>query len=317
MKIAILSRNPQIYSTRRLVEAAEKAGHDVVIIDHTKCHLIMEKGKPSIHVNGVSITDVDVIVPRIGASVTTYGSAVIRHFDLMGVASILTSTALIRSRDKLRSLQILSKSGVGIPKSVFARHPKSDDVKNLIQEVGGTPVILKLLEGTHGTGVMKADSISSAKSAVEAFSGIKKDLIVQEFIEEAGGKDIRAFVVDGEVVGAMERSGQGDEFRSNLHKGGIARAIEIDKKIKSAALEATKLMGLTVAGVDLLLSSRGPLVIEVNSSPGLQGIEGATGIDVAGKIIESVEKKFGKATKDKDKAKLKKRKKKVKRDNRE
>ncbi len=317
MKIAILSRSPQIYSTRRLVEAAENAGHEVVIIDHTKCHLIMEKGKPGIRVNGVAITDVDVIVPRIGASVTTYGSAVIRHFDLMGVASILTSTALIRSRDKLRSLQILSKSGVGIPKSVFARHPKSDDVKNLIQEVGGTPVILKLLEGTHGTGVIKADSISSAKSAVEAFSGIKKDLIVQEFIQEAGGKDIRAFVVDGEVVGAMERSGQGDEFRSNLHKGGVARAIEIDKKIKSAALEATKLMGLTVAGVDLLLSSRGPLVIEVNSSPGLQGIEKATEIDVAGKIIESVEKKFGKATKDKDKAKLKKRKKKVKRDNRE
>lgn len=317
MKIAILSRSPQIYSTRRLVEAAEKAGHEVVIIDHTKCHLIMEKGKPGIRVNGVAITDVDVIVPRIGASVTTYGSAVIRHFDLMGVASILTSTALIRSRDKLRSLQILSKSGVGIPKSVFARHPKSDDVKYLIQEVGGTPVILKLLEGTHGTGVIKADSVSSAKSAVEAFSGIKKDLIVQEFIQEAGGKDIRAFVVDGEVVGAMERSGQGDEFRSNLHKGGVARAIEIDKKIKSAALEATKLMGLTVAGVDLLLSSRGPLVIEVNSSPGLQGIEKATEIDVAGKIIESVEKKFGKATKDKDKAKLKKRKKKVKRDNRE
>lgn len=317
MKIAILSRSPQIYSTRRLVEAAEAAGHEVVIIDHTKCHLIMEKGKPSIRVNGEAITDVDVIVPRIGASVTTYGSAVIRHFDLMGVASILTSTALIRSRDKLRSLQILSKSGVGIPKSVFARHPKADDVKHLIQEVGGTPVILKLLEGTHGTGVIKADSVSSAKSAVEAFSGIKKDLIVQEFILEAGGKDIRAFVVDGEVVGAMERSGQGDEFRSNLHKGGVARAIEIDKKIKSAALEATKLMGLTVAGVDLLLSSRGPLVIEVNSSPGLQGIEKATEIDVAGKIIESVEKKFGKAIKEKDKAKAKKRKKKVKRDNRE
>jgi len=317
MKIAILSRSPQIYSTRRLVEAAEKAGHEVVIIDHTKCHLIMEKGKPSIRVGGIAVTDIDVIIPRIGASVTTYGSAVIRHFDLMGVASILTSTALIRSRDKLRSLQILSKSGVGIPKSVFARHPKSDDVKNLIQEVGGTPVILKLLEGTHGTGVIKADSVSSAKSAVEAFSGIKKDLIVQEFIQEAGGKDIRAFVVDGEVVGAMERSGQADEFRSNLHKGGTAKSIEIDKKIKSAALEATKLMGLTVAGVDLLLSSRGPLVIEVNSSPGLQGIENATNSDIAGKIIEAVEKKFGKTVKEKDKAKLKKRKKKVKRDNRE
>ena len=315
MKIAILSRSPEIYSTRRLIEAVQKAGHEVVLIDHTKCHLIMEKGKPSIRINGEEIRGIDVIIPRIGASVTTYGAAVIRHFDLMGVPSILTSTALIRSRDKLRSLQIISKSGIGIPKSVFARHPKSDEVKALIQEVGGTPVILKLLEGTHGTGVIKADSVSSAKSAVEAFSGIKRDLIVQEFIEEAGGKDIRAFVVDGEVVGAMERSGQGDEFRSNLHKGGVARAIEIDKKIKSTALEATKLLGLTVAGVDLLISSRGPLVIEVNSSPGLQGIETATKIDIAGKIIEAAEKKVAKDVKDKDKAKLKKRKKKVKKDN--
>jgi ribosomal protein S6--L-glutamate ligase len=317
MKIAILSRSPEIYSTQRLIEAVEKAGHEVVLIDHTKCHLIMEKGKPSIRMNGEEVKGIDVIIPRIGASVTTYGSAVIRQFDLMGVPSILTSTALIRSRDKLRSLQIISKSGIGIPKSVFARHPKADDVKALIQEVGGTPVILKLLEGTHGTGVIKADSVSSAKSAVEAFSGIKRDLIVQEFIEEAGGKDIRAFVVDGEVVGAMERSGQEGEFRSNLHKGGVARAIEIDKKIKSTALEATKLLGLTVAGVDLLISSRGPLVIEVNSSPGLQGIEKATGFDIAGKIIEAAEKKVAKDVRDKDKAKLKKRKKKVKKDNRE
>ncbi|MEN9921693.1 MAG: ribosomal protein S6--L-glutamate ligase [Candidatus Parcubacteria bacterium] len=317
MKIAILSRSPQIYSTRRLIEAVEKAGHEVILIDHTKCHLIMEKGKPSIRIAGEEIKGIDVIIPRIGASVTTYGAAVIRHFDLMGVPSILTSTALIRSRDKLRSLQVISKSGIGIPKSVFARHPKADEVKALIQEVGGTPVILKLLEGTHGTGVIKADSVSSAKSAVEAFSGIKRDLIVQEFIEEAGGKDIRAFVVDGEVVGAMERSGQADEFRSNLHKGGVARAIEIDKKIKSTALEATKLLGLTVGGVDLLLSSRGPLVIEVNSSPGLQGIERATGFDIAGKIIEAALKKVAKDVKDKDKAKLKKRKKKIKKDNRE
>lgn len=315
MKIAILSRSPQIYSTRRLVEAAELRGHEVVLIDHTKCHLIMEKGKPAIRIKGEEVKGVDVIIPRIGASVTSYGSAVIRHFDLMGVESILTSTALIRSRDKLRSLQIMSKSGIGIPKSVFARHPKSDDVKSLIQEVGGTPVILKLLEGTHGTGVIKADSVSSAKSAVEAFSGIKKDLIVQEFIEEAGGKDIRAFVVDGEVVGAMERSGQGDEFRSNLHKGGVARAIEIDKKIKSTALEAAKLMGLTVAGVDLLLSARGPLVIEVNSSPGLQGIEKATKEDIASKVIEAAEKKMAKKMKDKERLKTKKKKKKTKKDN--
>jgi ribosomal protein S6--L-glutamate ligase len=314
MKIAILSRNPELYSTQRLVDAIVKRGHQATVLNYTDCHLIMEKGKPAINYHGERIYDIDLIIPRIGASVTTYGSAVIRHFGLMGVATILTSTALIRSRDKLRSMQMISKSGIGIPKSVFARHPKADDVKSLIQEVGGTPVILKLLEGTHGTGVIKADSISSAKSAVEAFSGIKQDLIVQEFIGEAKGKDIRAFVVDGEVVGAMERSSDIDEFRSNLHKGGTAKPIELDKKTKSTAIEVTKLLGLQVAGVDMMMSDKGPLVIEVNSSPGLQGIEKATGIDIAGKIIEAAEKKFGKETLDKEKMKAKKKKKKEKRD---
>lgn len=314
MKIAILSRNPDLYSTRRLVEAGGEKGHEVVVIDHTKCHLIMEKAKPAIGLGGELIKDIDIIIPRIGATVTSYGSAVIRHFDLLGIPSVLSAPALIRSRDKLRSLQIISKSGVGIPKSVFARHPKADDVKTLISEVGGTPVILKLLEGTHGTGVVKADSVSSAKSAVEAFSGIKKDVIVQEFIEEAGGKDIRAFVVDGEVVGAMERSGQGDEFRSNLHKGGTAKPIMLDKKTQAIAIEATRLLGLTVAGVDLMMSNRGPLVIEVNSSPGLQGIEKATGLDIAGRIIESAENKFEKRQKAKAKNKIRKKKKKKKDD---
>lgn len=301
MKIAILSKAPDLYSTKRLVEAAKQQGHEVVIIDHTKCHLVMERAKPSISIGGEYITDIDVIIPRIGASVTQYGAAVIRHFDLLGVPSILTSPALIRSRDKLRSMQLISKSGMDIPKSVFARHPKADDVKQLIKEVGKTPVILKLLEGTHGTGVIKADSISSAKSAVEAFSGIKKDLIMQEFIAEANGKDIRALVVDGEVVGAMERSGQEDEFRSNLHKGGTAKPIKLDKHCCSIAVGVTRLLGLTVAGVDLLLSDRGPLIIEVNSSPGLQGIERATGIDIAGKIISVAEKKYKKSAKEKEK----------------
>ncbi len=315
MKIIILSRQPEIYSTKRLFEAAQKAGHEVSIIDHTKCHLIMEKAKPAVRVGDEYIKDVDIIVPRIGASVTVYGSAVIRHFDLMGIPSLLTSTALIRSRDKLRSLQMLSKSGIGIPKSVFARHPKSDDVKRMIAEAGGTPVILKLLEGTHGTGVIKADSVSSAKSAVEAFSGIKKDIIVQEFIEEAKGKDIRVFVVDGVVVGAMERSGQDGEFRSNLHKGGVAKPIELSEKEKSVAILAAHIHGLTVAGVDMIMSSRGPLIIEVNSSPGLQGIERATGVDIAGKIIEAAEKKFEKKKKEKEKIKGKKKKKKKKDNN--
>jgi len=240
MHIVILSRKPELYSTKRLFEAGKKLGHEVSVIDHTKCNLIMEKAKPSIRVGSEYIKDVDIIIPRIGVSVTIYGAAVIRQFDMMGIPSTLTSTALIRSRDKLRSLQILSKSGVGIPKSVFARHPKADDVKIMVAEAGGTPVILKLLEGTHGTGVIKADSVSSAKSAVEAFSGIKKDIIVQEFIEEAKGKDIRVFVVDGEVVGAMERSVQGEEFRSNLHKGGIARPIDLTPKEKTKGKKKKK-----------------------------------------------------------------------------
>lgn len=312
MNIAILSRSSDLYSTRRLVESATKRGHNVVVIDHTKCHLVMEKAKPVIKLGGEAFSGIDVIIPRIGSSVTTYGAAVIRHFDLVGVPSLLTSPALIRSRDKLRSFQLLSKSGIAIPKSVFARHPKSNDVKNLIAEVGGAPVILKLLEGTHGTGVIKADSVSSAKSAVEAFSGIKEDLIVQEFIEEAGGKDLRVFIVDGEVVGAMERSGNEGEFRSNLHQGGSSRPIEPDAKVKTLALEATRVLGLTVAGVDIVMSKRGPLVIEVNSSPGLRGIETTTGVDIADKIIAAAEKKFTKrvAEKEKSKARKKKRKKK-------
>lgn len=312
MKIAILSIGPNLYSTKRLVEAGKQRGHEMVVIDHSKCHLIMEKGKPSIIFNGEKIKDVDVIIPRIGASLTQYGAAVIKHFDIQGTPSVISSTALIRSRDKLRSLQLLSKSGIGIPKSVFARRPKAEDVKALIEEVGSTPVILKLLEGTHGTGVIKADSVSSAKSAMEAFSGIKVDLIVQEFIEESAGKDIRVFIADGEIVGAMERSSGGEDFRSNLHKGGSARAIEIDKKTSMVALEAVKLMKLGIAGVDLLVSNRGPLVIEINSSPGLQGIEKATGVDIASKIIESAEKKYEQSNKVKEKIKARNKKRKLK-----
>lgn len=316
MNIAILSRKPDLYSTRRLLEEAKKRGHDAKVIDHTKCHLIMQKGKPSIRLNGENVTDIDVIIPRIGASVTQYGAAVIRHCDLLNIYSILTSAALIRSRDKLRSLQIMSKSGIGIPKSVFARHPKANDVKDLIADVGEMPVILKLLEGTHGTGVIKADSIASAKSAVEAFSGIKKDLIVQEYIKESDGADIRVFVVGGEVVGAMERKSSGDEFRSNLHKGGVTKVIELDKKTKSLAIEAVRLLGLTIAGVDILVSNRGPLVVEVNSSPGLQGIEKATGINIAEKIIEVVERKFEKsnALRERNKTRNNRKRRKVKRD---
>jgi len=312
MKIAILSKGPALYSTKRLVEAGEKRGHEVVIIDHSRCHLYMEQGKPTVSFEGEKIKDVDILIPRIGASLTQYGAAVIQHFDIQGVPSLITSAALIRSRDKLRSLQYLSKSGIGIPKTVFARHPKAKDVGQLIDEIGTTPVILKLLESTHGNGVMKADSVSSAKSALEAFSGIKKDIIIQEFIEEANGKDLRVFVVGGEIVAAMERSGAEGEFRSNLHKGGSAKSITLDKKTEMAAIESAKLLGLSVAGVDLLESKRGALVIEVNSSPGLEGIEKYTGIDVAERIIEAAEKKFEKKVKLKEKTKAKKKKKKMK-----
>jgi ribosomal protein S6--L-glutamate ligase len=312
MKIAILSKGPNLYSTKRLVEAGKKRGHEVSVIDHSICSLVMEKANPSILINGEKIDDVDIIIPRIGASLTQYGAAVIQHFDIQGVPSVLSSIALIRSRDKLRSMQYLSKSGIGIPKTVFARHPNAENVKHLINEIGKTPVILKLLESTHGNGVIKADSVSSAKSALEAFSGIKKDIIIQEFIEEADGKDLRVIVVDGEIVAAMERSGAEGEFRSNMHKGGSAKTIELNKKTEMAAIESAKLLGLTVAGVDLLESERGPLVIEVNSSPGLQGIEKATGIDVAEKIIEAAEKKFEKKQKLRAKTKAKKKKKKIK-----
>lgn len=312
MKIVILSKGPNLYSTKRLVEAGQKKGHEIIVIDHSKCHLLMEQGKPSVSIGGEKIKDIDIIIPRIGASLTQYGAAVIQHFDIQGVPSLLSSTALIRSRDKLRSLQYLSKSGIGIPKTVFARHPKSEDVKQLINEIGTTPVILKLLESTHGNGVIKADSVSSAKSALEAFSGIKKDLIIQEFIEEAGGKDLRVIVVGGEVVAAMERSGADGDFRSNLHKGGNARAIELNKKTEMAAIESAKLLGLTVAGVDLLEAERGPLVIEVNSSPGLQGIEKTTEVDVAEKIIEAAERKFERRQKLREKTRAKKKKKKLK-----
>ena len=307
MKIVILSRNTKIYSTRRLVEAGKEMGHEMLVIDYAKCHLIMEKGKPTISYQDEKISGVDVIIPRIGASITRYGTAVIKHFEIKGVPSLVSSTALIRSRDKLRSLQIISKSGIGIPKSVFARRPQKKDVESLISEVGSTPVILKLLEGTHGTGVIKVDSVSSAKSAIEAFSGIQKDLIVQEFIEEAGGKDYRVFVIDGEVVSAIERSSNGDEFRSNLHRGGTAKVCEIDKKVAKVATESAKLMGLTVAGVDIIVSKRGPLVIEINSSPSLKGIEHATGLDIASKIIEAAEKKARVATKQKERNRARKR----------
>jgi len=297
MKIAVLSRNPKLFSTQRLLEEIEKAGHESLVVDHSLCDLIIEQEGPSIIYKGHRLEGVDAIIPRIGASVTFYGTAVVRQFELMGAFSAVTSQAIVRSRDKLRSLQILSKNGLGMPKTAFTNFSKGGE-KQLIEQVSGAPVIIKLLEGTQGLGVVLAETKKAAQSVVEAFHGLKARIIVQEYIKEAKGADIRAFVVHGKVVGAMKRQGAEGEFRSNLHRGGVATVIKLSRLARQAALNAAKALGLDVAGVDMLQSDRGPLILEVNSSPGLEGIEGATGINIAAEIVnfvvESVLKKSSK-----------------------
>ena len=291
MNIVVLSRDHSLYSTRRLIEAGESNGHSVRVIDHLKCNLVIERGHPKVIFRGEEIKDVDAVIPRIGASVTFYGTAVVRQFEMMKVFTAVESQALVRSRDKLRSLQILSRAGFGLPKTVFTNYSK--DVAKTLDEVGGAPVIIKLLEGTQGLGVILADNDKSAISVMEAFNGIKTRVIVQEFIREAKGADIRAFVVDGQVVGAMKRQARDGEFRSNLHRGGTAEVIALSRQEEIAAVKATKALGLGIAGVDMLQSERGPLIIEVNSSPGLEGIEKATQKDIAGDIIRYIEKHTG------------------------
>ncbi len=288
MKIAILSRNARLYSTRRLVEAAEQRGHEVIVLDHLKCVLVIEKNHPHIFYEGEKVVGVDAIIPRIGTSVTFFGAAVVRQFEQMKVFSSVESQALVRSRDKLRSLQLLAKAGIGMPKTAFASNTKN--IENVLEQVGGAPVVIKLLEGTQGIGVILAETHKSAKSVIESFLALKADILVQEFIKEAGGADIRALVVDGKIVGAMKRQGLPGEFRSNLHRGGSAQVLELSKEEKETAIKSAKKLGLAIAGVDMLQSSRGPLVMEVNSSPGLEGIEGATGVDIAAKIIEYIER---------------------------
>ena len=290
MKIAILSRNKNLYSTKRLVEAAELRGHEVILLDHMKCVLVIEQGRPHIYFNGKEVKDINAVIPRIGASATFYGSAVVRQFEMMKIFTAVESQALVRSRDKLRSLQILARAGIGIPKTAFASSPKDKDLDNLIESVGGAPCVVKLLEGTQGIGVILAENQKAAKSVLEAFMKLKANMLVQEFIKEAGGADIRVFVVDGQIVGSMKRQAKEGEFRSNLHRGGSAQVIDLTPEERATAIKAVKKLGLGIAGVDLLQSSRGALVMEVNSSPGLEGIEGATGVDIAGKIIEYVER---------------------------
>lgn len=288
MKIVILSQNSNLYSTKRLVEAGEKKGHEMLVVDHGKCDLVIEKKKPGLIYKGEEIKGVNGVIPRIGASITFYGTAVVRQFEMMKVFTAVESQALVRSRDKLRSLQILSRAGLDLPKTVFSNY--SRDVSTIIDSAGGAPVVIKLLEGTQGLGVVLADNRNSAESILEAFNGLKARVIVQEFIKEAKGADIRAFVIDGVVVGAMKRQGKEGEFRSNLHRGGSANIIELTDEEENAAIKAARVMGLGVAGVDMLQSARGPLILEVNSSPGLEGIEAATGKDIAGLMIKYVER---------------------------
>lgn len=288
MKIAILSTNKALYSTKKLFEAAERRGHECVVLDHRKCYVGIKQGKPSIHYNGQDVSDIDAIIPRIGASVTFYGSAIVRQFEVMNIVSANPSQAIMRSRDKLRCMQILSGAGIGMPITGFARNTR--DVDDLIQMVGGAPLVIKLLEGTQGIGVVLAETKKAASSVIEAFFSLGNNILIQEYIKEARGTDIRALVIDGKVVGAMKRTAKDGEFRSNLHRGGSATLIKLSKEEKNTALRAAKELGLTVCGVDMLPSERGPLVLEVNSSPGLEGIERATKKDIGSKIIEYLER---------------------------
>ncbi|MCX6214716.1 30S ribosomal protein S6--L-glutamate ligase [Spirosoma sp.] len=292
MRIAILSANPNLYSTQRLLEATNQRGHEGVLINHLNCQVMIEGGKPTVLYEGQELDSFDAIVPRIGASVTDYGCAVVRQFEMMNVFTTGKSQAIMRSRNKLRSLQVLSKAGVGLPKTIFANHPKNGDVTQLIKLVGGPPVVIKLLEGTQGIGVVLAETTKAAKSTIEAFYGLKKHVLVQEFVAEAKGSDIRAFVVGGRVVGAIKRQGLEGEFRSNIHRGGNAVTVTLTPDEEQTAVAAARALGLKVAGVDMLPSDRGPLVLEVNSSPGLEGIEKATGIDIATEVIAYIEEKI-------------------------
>jgi ribosomal protein S6--L-glutamate ligase len=287
MKIAILSRNRHLYSTRRLVEAGEQRGHEVQVVDTLKCYMDITSAHPAVWYKGRKLDDFDAVIPRIGASITRYGTAVIRQFEMMGIYCLTESVALGRSRDKLRALQLLARKGIGLPVTGFAHDVY--DSKELIRLVGGAPLVVKLLSGTQGRGVVLAETAQAAESVIDAFRELDAEVLVQEFIKESGGCDIRCFVIGNKVVAAMQRTAKEGDFRSNLHRGGSASVVKISPEERRTAVRAAHTMGLAVAGVDILRSNRGPLVIEVNSSPGLEGIERATGKDVAARIITHVE----------------------------
>jgi len=288
LKIIVLSTNPKLYSTRRLVEAGKARGHEMRVLNHRRLYMNITSMRPSIHFKGEPVEGVDAVIPRIGASVSFYGAAVVRQFEMMGVYSINESMAISRSRDKLRALQLLSRKGIGLPVTGIANSP--DDTDDLLRFVGGAPVVIKLLEGTQGVGVVLGETKKAAESVIEAFRGLNANFLVQEYIKEAGGTDIRCFVIGDKVVAAMKRVGKEGDFRSNLHRGGTAELAKITPEERSTAVRSAKIMGLNVAGVDLLRSNHGPVVMEVNSSPGLEGIEDVTGKDVAGQIIHFIEK---------------------------
>jgi ribosomal protein S6--L-glutamate ligase len=287
MKIAILSRNRNIYSTSRLVEACKMRGHQVEVLDTLKCYMDITATKPSMWYRGRQLRDIDAVIPRIGASITTYGASVIRQFEMMGIYCLTDSIALTRSRDKLRALQMLSRKGIDMPRTGFAH--SINNAKQLMGLVGGAPVVVKLCSGTQGKGVVLAETPKAAESVIDAFLELKADFLVQEYIKEAGGSDIRCMVIGNKVVSAIERTAAAGEFRSNLHRGGTAHLVKLKPSERQAAVAAAKAIGLNVSGVDLLRSDRGALVMEVNSSPGLEGIETATRKDVAGKIVEFIE----------------------------
>ncbi len=288
MKIGILSRNPELYSTNRLAEAARERDHEVKVIDPLRCYMNITSHRPTISLKGELLEGYDAVIPRIGASITFYGTAVVRQFEMMGVYSVNESVAITRSRDKLRSLQLLARKGIGLPVTGFAH--STVYTQDLINIVRGAPLVIKLLEGTQGIGVVLAETQNAAESVIEAFRGLKTNILVQEFIKEANSSDIRCFVVGSKVIAAMKRVGKEGDFRSNVHRGGTVHKVKITPEERSTAVRAAKIMGLNVAGVDILRSNHGPVVMEVNSSPGLRGIETATGINVARTIVEFIEK---------------------------
>jgi ribosomal protein S6--L-glutamate ligase len=294
MRIAVLSTGHTLYSTRRLAEAAAQRGHEVRVVDYLRCYMNITSASPQVMYKGEPLENYDAIIPRIGASKTFYGTAVVRQFEMMGVFSANSSQAISRSRDKLRSMQLLARKGIGLPITGYAHSPK--DVESVIEVVGGAPLVIKVLEGTQGIGVVLAETPQAARSVIEAFRGVDVNILVQEFIREAGGADLRAFVVGDKVVAAMRRQGAPGEFRSNLHRGGSAERAKLTPVERATATRAAAAMGLRVAGVDMLRSDRGPLVLEINSSPGLEGIERASKVDVAGRVIEYIEKAASQGT---------------------